>query len=240
MSTIDEQDRNIALIKRLISELKEQLSDISLRKEDAKREAMVAVKARNRNAAFRYLRANKRHEALFDKRTQTYLELENVYSKIEEAASQIEVLAALKAGSMVLHALNAETGGADSVDFVLEGLRKEMADAEDVGSLLGQDGQLGGMNEAAEIDNELDALESEIRRGSTEDEAALGVAKRLDILDRPPTAQPLARGPERSAALESQGDRVQNHSTDHPGMASEEGRRNDDIGVPRAAESAIS
>ena len=240
MSPIDEQDRNIASIKRFISELKGQLSDISRRKEDANREAMAAVKARNRDAAICHLRARKRQEVLFDRRTETYLELENVYNKIEEAASQVEVLAALKAGSNVLHNLNAEIGGADSVDIVLEGLRKEMADAEDIGSLLGQDAQLGGIDDATEIDSELEALDSEIRKVGTEDKAALEVAKRLNVLNHLPTAQPQNRGSERSEGSESQGDRVQNHYTDHSGMSSKEGRGNNDDSVSRVAESATS
>ena len=202
---------------------------------------MAAVKAQNRNTALRYLRASKVQEALFDKRTETLLELENVYSKIEEAVSQVEVLAALKAGTNVLHGLNTEIGAADTVDLVLEDLRKEMADAEEVGSLLAQDSQFGGRFDAAEeIDAELDALESESRRADTEDHASLEIAKRLEALDHAPSAQPQIRATEKSQVFESQEDGVQNHSTGHSSMSVREGKGDDGTNLPMATESATS
>ena len=199
---VDEQDQIIASIKSLISLHKAQISSIVVRMEELAKEARAAVSVQNRNAALRNLRASKNQEKVLNQRTETLLQLENVLGKIEEAANNIEVVAALKSGTGVLRSLNAELGGTDTVDIILEGLREELANTEEVGSMLGGDAQLTGTIDDQEIDAQLEVLESNQEK-SEKDQAASDLEGRLNSLARPSQTGPSTEVIERPQALEA-------------------------------------
>lgn len=117
-------------------------------------------------------------------RLNTLAQLEEVYSKIEQAAGQLEIVQVMEASTGVLRGLHAQIGGAERVEDVVEELRQEMAKVDEVGSI---------MNEAApvidegEIDDELEAMEQSGREAKEEIEAE-ETRRKLAELDSPKEA----------------------------------------------------
>lgn len=113
-------------------------------------------------------------------RSNTLFQLEEVYAKIEQAADQVDILKVMQASTGVLRGLNEQVGGIEKVEDVVEELRKEMANVDEVGTI---------MNEAApvidegELDDELEAMEEQEKEAQKEKEAKV-IRQKLAELDR--------------------------------------------------------
>ncbi|KAK6384469.1 hypothetical protein LTS17_002032 [Exophiala oligosperma] len=163
--TITHEDRSIASLKTLISNLTTQISTLSARVATLQTTAQNAVKANNRTGAMSALRSKKLAEKSLESRTNTLHQLEEVYTKIEAAADQVEIVAAMEASAGVLKTLNKKVGGVDKVEDVLDSLREEMAKVDEVGGVIAEPVLDGGraVLDEAEVDDEFEAMEREER-----------------------------------------------------------------------------
>ena len=170
--------------------MKVQLSQLSDGITDLSEKTRLALMQKDRLRALANLRSRKLRENLYKSRSVTLYQLEEVYNKIEEAADQVEIIRVMKASTHVLSGLNAEVGGLEKVENVIECLKEEMNKADDINNALSEAGQdTAGLDEGA-IDDELEFLEQEQQKKNDE-EHAQQVRRKLESVDNTALSQTL-------------------------------------------------
>lgn len=159
---ITAEDTTIASLKTLIKDLETQTTVLTRRVDELGNTAKAAVARKNRVAALAALRSKKLAETTLAKRYATLGQLQEVFSKIEQAADQVELVNIMEASSRVLSGLNKEFGGVERADDVVDSLREQMSQVDEVGNIITEAGQASTVDET-EVDDELEAMESEER-----------------------------------------------------------------------------
>ncbi|KAJ5585026.1 uncharacterized protein N7459_004826 [Penicillium hispanicum] len=176
---ITQQDTTIASIKTLLSAISKQVTDLESKSADLTTSAKTALANKNRISALSAIRSKKMVEHNLSQRLTTLAQLEEVYSKIEQAAGQVEIVQVMEASTGVLRGLHAQIGGAERVEDVVEELREEMSRVDEVGGIINE---AGPVIDEGEIDDELEALEQSDREAMEEKDAE-ETRKRLAELD---------------------------------------------------------
>jgi charged multivesicular body protein 7 len=156
---ITSEDCTIASLKTLISDLQLQTRVLETKVDELNTTARQAVEKKNRVSALSALRSKKLAETTLAKRHATLAQLEEVFASIEQAANQVELVTVMEGSARVLAGLNKEVGGVERVDDVVDSLREQMGQVDEVGNVIAE-GQSGAVDEA-EVDDELEALEKE-------------------------------------------------------------------------------
>lgn len=145
--------------------------------------AKNALNNKNRISALSAMRSKKLAEHNLQRRLETLVQLEEVYSKIEQATGQVEYVSVMEASTGVLRGLNTQVGDAGKIDEVVDELREEMSMVDEVGSIMSE---AGPQIDESEIDNELEALEHKDQEAKEEEEAEETRRKltELDSLDQ--------------------------------------------------------
>lgn len=188
---ITHEDRSIATLKNLISNLTIQTANLTTRVATLQAAAQTAVKAGNRASALSALRSKKLAEQSLQSRTDTLHQLEQVYAKLEAAADQVEIVAAMQASAGALKTLNNKVGGVERVEDVLDTLREEMTKVDEVSGVIAEplDANKAVLDEG-EVDDELEALERDEKARLEAREKA--EKERKDIQDAKATRRKLA------------------------------------------------
>lgn len=92
-------------------------------------------------------------------RSETLAHLEEVYSKIGQAADQVAIVRVMEASTEVLRNLQAQVGSIDKVEDVMEGLRDGMGKVDEIGGVIGIGAQGGSVIDESAVDEELESLE---------------------------------------------------------------------------------
>lgn len=165
-------------MKTLIANLSKQVANLE-RKISELNAAAIAALNKNKVSALSALRSKKLAEKNLKHRLDTLAQLEEVYSKIEQAADQVEIVRVMEASTGVLRGLHAQVGGIEKVEDVVEELREEMSKVDEMGNILNE---AGPVIDETEIDDELEALENQQRREKEVKEAE-ATRKKLAELD---------------------------------------------------------
>jgi charged multivesicular body protein 7 len=191
-TAITMEDTTIASLKTLIKDLEIQTEVLTKRVDELAVTAKEAVARKNRVAALAALRSKRLAESTLTKRHATLGQLEEVFAKIEQAADQVELVRVMEASTRVLAGLNKEVGGVERVDDVVDQLREQMGQVDEVGNVIAEAGQAGTVDET-EVDDELEAMEREDRekreeverlaREEKERQEAAETKRRLDALE---------------------------------------------------------
>ncbi|OKL57694.1 hypothetical protein UA08_06970 [Talaromyces atroroseus] len=167
-SPISHEDTTIASMKDLISSLTAQVSRLEQKIGELNGNAKLALADKNRISALSAIRNRKIAEHNLKQRSDTLSQLEEVYSKIEQSADQVEIVRVMQASTGVLRSLHAEMGGIERVEDVVENLREEMSKVDEVGNVIDE---AGPVVDEGEIDEELKALEVKELHDRDEEEA---------------------------------------------------------------------
>ncbi|KAI2614212.1 Snf7-domain-containing protein [Hypoxylon fragiforme] len=165
---ITEEDSAIASLKELMEDLTHQTEVLSRRVDELNLAAQDAVRRKNRVAALAALKSKKLAETNLSRRHATLNQLEDVAAKIEQAADNVQLVKVMQSSTTALRNLNAQVGGADKVDEVLENLREQMGEVDEVGNIIAEAGP-GATIDEDEVDEELEAMLADERK--KEDEA---------------------------------------------------------------------
>lgn len=168
-ATITHEDATIAGLKGLIQDLEHQTKVLEKKVDNLSITARDAVSRKNKVSALAALRSKKLTESTLSKRHTTLSQLEEIFLKIEQAADQVELVRVMENSAAVLGKLNKEVGGVDRVDEVLDGLRDQMGQVDEVGNIIAEASQGGAIDES-EVDDELERLESEERKKIEDEE----------------------------------------------------------------------
>ena len=170
-STLSTQDKTIASLKTLIADVHLQVATLSTRISNLSEIAQKAINNKSRPSALAALRSKKLSETTLTRRLATLALLEEVYSKIEQAADQVAIVRVMEASTGVLRNLHAQAGGIDKVEDVIEGLREEMGKVDEMGGVLEASAQGDSVIDESAVDEELESLERQIHAREEEKEA---------------------------------------------------------------------
>ncbi|KAJ9149070.1 Snf7 family protein [Pleurostoma richardsiae] len=176
-AAITTEDETIASLKELIEYLTHQTGLLNTKIDELGAAAKDAVARKNRVAALAALKSKRLAESSLEKRLATLGQLEEVAAKIEQASDSVQLVRVMGASADVLAGLNARVGGAERVDEVVDRLREQMGQADEVGSILAEAGAPSAVDEG-EIDGELEEMEREERRKEEEAERTRRDAER--------------------------------------------------------------
>lgn len=162
-----------------MSTITAQVEGLEQKVADLTASAKTALTNKNRISALSAIKSKKLVEHNLQQRLNTLAQLEEVYSKIEQAAGQVEIVQVMEASTGVLKGLHAQIGGAERVEDLVEELREEMSKVDEVGSIMNE---TAPVIDEGEIDDELEALEESGRTAKEEVEAE-ETRKKLAELD---------------------------------------------------------
>lgn len=157
-SPITPEDANIASIRALIASIEPQIQQLTARLSELETAAKEAVAKKNLIAARSALRSKKLTDTKLQQRISTLTQLEDVYAKIEQAADQVEMVRIMEMSSQTLGSLNKKTGGVERVQDVMEELRSQMLDVDDVTTVINEES--AGKIDEGEVEDELEAMEN--------------------------------------------------------------------------------
>lgn len=158
---ITNEDTAIASLKNLVTELRTRIEALTVRVDYLSQGARDAVAKKNIVSARSILRSKKLAETMLEKRTGTLAQLEEVLASIEQAADQVEFMHVMEISTGVLRGLNKEVGGVERVDRVVDQLREQMSEVDEVGEVMSEVGK--ERVDELEVSDELEVMEREER-----------------------------------------------------------------------------
>ncbi|KAI8631925.1 hypothetical protein F5Y19DRAFT_379999 [Xylariaceae sp. FL1651] len=164
--TVSEEDSAIASLKELMEDLTRQTEVLSRRVDELNVAAQDAVRRKNRVSALAALKSKKLAENNLATRHATLNQLEEVAAKIQQAADNVQLVRVMESSTGALRSLNAQVGGADRVDAVLDDLREQMGEVDEVGNVIAEVGATAV--DEGEVDDELEAMLAEERKKEEE------------------------------------------------------------------------
>lgn len=162
-ATITHEDSTIASLKSLIQDLERQTKILEKKVDELAITAREAVSRKNKVSAIAALRSKKLAESTLSKRHATLSQLEEIFLKIEQASDQVELVRVMESSAGVLGKLNKEVGGVERVDEVLDDLREQMGQVDEVGNIIAE-AALGAAVDESELDDELERMEGEEKK----------------------------------------------------------------------------
>ncbi|KAF5983955.1 SNF7 [Fusarium coicis] len=165
-SGITKEDAAIASLKELTESLKHQTDLLNTRIDELSQTAKDAVTKKNRVAALAALKSKKIAETSLATRYATLNQLEEVSAKLEQAADNVQLVNVMEASSGALASLNAQVGGAERVDAVMDRLREQSSATDEVSAILAES-TCEPIDETA-LDDELEAMEAQEREKEEE------------------------------------------------------------------------
>ncbi|KAF4337684.1 SNF7 [Fusarium beomiforme] len=163
---ITKEDAAIASLKELTESLKHQTDLLNTRIDELSQAAKDAVTKKNRVAALAALKSKKIAETSLATRYATLNQLEEVSAKLEQAADNVQFVNVMEASSGALASLNAQVGGAERVDAVMDRLREQSSATDEVSAILAE--STGEVIDESALDDELEAMEAQEREKEEE------------------------------------------------------------------------
>jgi charged multivesicular body protein 7 len=205
---ITQEDRSIASLKSLIENLWRQTTSLSERINTLQTQAAQAVKMGNKTSALSALRSKKLADRTLQSRLDTLAQLEEIYTKVESAVSQVEILAVMESSASALKTLNARIGGVERVEDVLDSLRDEVSKVDEVSNVLSEPGAVDqkALLDEADVDDELEQMEREERQKvhRAEEEKTRERLQQLEALEQAQKEQEREREKQREQQREKE------------------------------------
>lgn len=154
---ITDEDVSIAKLRTLISSLESQIQQLSTQVSQLDAKVRDSVANKQLITAKSTLRSKKVAETKLQQRNATLSSLEEVYAKIEQAADQVEIVQVMQSSAQTLKNLNKQTGGVEKVQDVMDGLKEEMMNADEIGTAINETS--AGQIDEGEVEDELEAME---------------------------------------------------------------------------------
>jgi charged multivesicular body protein 7 len=153
---ITQEDEAIANLRDTLANINAQIEPLHEKVVIADNAAREAVAAKQMVRAKAALRSKKLAEAALAQRTDVALQLESVFTQLQQAADHVEIVEAMRAGADALKTLNEKVGGAEGVQGVVDAVNEQMATTEEITNIINETDQ---PLIDAEIDDEFEALE---------------------------------------------------------------------------------
>ncbi|KAG9569928.1 hypothetical protein KCU71_g1769, partial [Aureobasidium melanogenum] len=176
---ITQQDTDIANLRTLIKALETQVSALTDRITTLDISAREAVAAKRTIQAKSALRSKKLAETTLHTRSATLSQLEETFTAIQTAADQVAIVSAMSASAKVLKNLHAEVGGTEGVEEVVDRLRDEMENVDEVGRIINETNT--SKVDEEDVDEEFASMEKMEKEKREKEEAAETAAKLAEL-----------------------------------------------------------
>jgi charged multivesicular body protein 7 len=177
---VTEEDAAIANLRDTLANINAQIPPLLEKITYADAAVRESIAAKQMVRAKAALRSKKLAERALAQRSDVALQLEQVYTDLQQAADQVEIVEAMRAGAAALKGLNEKVGGAEGVQGVVDAVNEQMAMTEDITNIINETSQ---PLDEDEIDDEFEALEKADRE-KREKEEAEATATRLAVLEK--------------------------------------------------------
>ena len=181
-TTLSTEDKTIASLKVLISDLSGQVSVLSNEIRGLTATAREAVGRKDRTLATTALKSRKSKESMLARRTDALLRVEEVLHQIEQAHDQVAMIKVMKASTSVLRNLRIQTGEVEKAEQIVEDLRDEMQQVDEMGNAIEAGGQSNAVDEDV-VDAELEQMIQQANIKEEEKEAQAMERRLADIED---------------------------------------------------------
>lgn len=176
---ITEEDAAIVGLRDTLANIHAQLPPLMEKIELANATAREAVATKQMVRAKAALRSKKLAETALAQRSDVALQLEGVYHQLQQAADQVEIVEAMRAGAAALKGLNEKVGGAEGVQGVVDAVNEQMAATEEITNIINE---TDTAVDEVDIEDEFEALERAETEKKEQEEAAK-IAARLAQLE---------------------------------------------------------
>ncbi|KAG8527463.1 uncharacterized protein KY384_007615 [Bacidia gigantensis] len=176
-----EEDKSIASLKALISELQGQVELLSMNIEKATEKSKSALDRKNRALALTSLKSKRLIEKALEQRASTLSQLEELYFKIEQAADQVIMVQTMEASTTVLRKLQSEVGNLDRVQEIVEDLKEESGKVDEIGNIIQEANQGTKIIDDDDVEEELEAMFQQ-----TKDKQTVGSSEALPDVTKLP------------------------------------------------------
>ncbi|KAF2645674.1 hypothetical protein P280DRAFT_486792 [Massarina eburnea CBS 473.64] len=153
---ITPEERTMASLRDSAARVNAQLPCLQAKSEACQAAAREAVRARQMIRAKTALRSKKLAESALAHQSSLALQLEEACMKLQEAADQVEIVAAMKAGAEAMKALHEKVGGAEGVQKVMDDVNEQVSTVDEITTIINESAT---PVDEAEIDDEFEALE---------------------------------------------------------------------------------
>lgn len=177
---ITAEDAAIAGLRDTLENINSQIPPLMEKIASADAAAREAVAAKQMVRAKAALRSKKLAETALAQRSDVALQLEGVYTQLQQAADQVEIVEAMRAGAAALKGLNEKVGGAEGVQGVVDAVNEQMATTEEITQIINETGQTV---DEVDVEDEFEALERADREKKEQQEAAKTAAKLAELED---------------------------------------------------------
>ncbi|KAF3003676.1 hypothetical protein E8E13_008585 [Curvularia kusanoi] len=177
---ITEDDAAIAGLRDTLANISAQLPPLMEKIASADAAAREAVASKQMVRAKAALRSKKLAETALAQRSDVALQLEGVYAQLQQAADQVEIVEAMRAGAAALKSLNEKVGGAEGVQGVVDAVNEQMATTEEITNIINE---TDTAIDEVDIEDEFEALEQAEKEKKEQEEAAKTAARLAQLED---------------------------------------------------------
>lgn len=170
LSAITEEEKGVVNVKDTYARLESQVEEIEMRIKERQVKLEVALRDKKREQALSHLRSKKMLEEVLEKRTKSMETLHGVLIKIEQAASDVEIVKAYEMSTSSLKALLAnERLQPERIEASMDQMQDTIADADEVRRAV-EMGNEGVRRAAGEEEMDEEEMEAELKRLEEENE----------------------------------------------------------------------
>ena len=170
LKAVTEEERGIVNVKETYAKLELQVEEITRRIKERQEKVETLLREKKRDQALSYLRSRRMLEELLEKRTKSLETLHAVLIKIEQAASDVEIVKAYELSTTSLKVLLSDARlQPDRIESSMDHMQETLADADEVRRVV-EEGSQGMRRAAGEEELDDDEIEAELRRLEAENE----------------------------------------------------------------------
>ena len=177
---VTEDDSAIAGLRDTLANINAQIPPLMEKIASADAAAREAVAAKQMVRAKAALRSKKLAETALAQRSDVALQLEGVYTQLQQAADQVEIVEAMRAGAAALKGLNEKVGGAEGVQGVVDAVNEQMATTEEITNIINE---TDTAVDEVDIEDEFETLERAEKEKKEREEAAKTAARLAQLED---------------------------------------------------------
>lgn len=195
---ITDEDRGIVNVKDTYARLETQIEELEKRIQERQSKIETLIREKKREQALSYLRSRKMLEELLEKRTKSLETLHGVLIKIEQAASDVEIVKAYELSTASLKTLLSDARlQPDRIEQSMEDMQETLANADEVRRAV-EVGNEGIRMAAGEEEMDEEEMEAELKRLEDESRRESDEVKRGKLARKEPNSdESLARQMER-------------------------------------------
>jgi len=177
---ITNEDMALAELRGAMDKVNAQLPILHAKIVTLNEAAREAVQEKNMARAKTALRSKKLAESALAHRSAVAHQLEEAYTKLQQAADQVDIVEAMKAGADAMSVLNDKVGGVEGVQDVMDSVNEQMTTVDEITNIINDSAT---PVDEGEVEDEFEAMEKAERELKEQEEAAITAARLAELAE---------------------------------------------------------